>query len=430
VWIKCLREVLSISTGGMRRFLLWAGLISGNFLFAQPKCGSFEYQKQLIQAVPSLEVAHKVIENFVSERESLRSFSASKVQEENVITIPVVVHILYHYPGENISDDFVQSQVFALNRDYRKINADTVKIPGAFKSLAADCEIEFKLATVDASGRATTGIIRKYTPVTKWAADDKIKYSSEMGDNAWDAASYLNIWVGTMDRVLGYSSVPGDPASKDGVVISNTVFGITNSGIYDQGRTAVHEVGHWLGLRHLWGDANCGDDGVADTPPQQTFTNGCPSTVRVSCNNGPNGDMYMDYMDFTNDDCLVMFTRGQKQKMRTLFDVGGPRHSILLSKGLDIPAIAELPLPDNPPQWLHIKIFPNPATAELTINMEYDERWVGKQLQVLDITGKIQIVKTVTSKIQKLDVSQLAPGVYFIRAEKNGEKMMQKFIKL
>lgn len=251
-----------------------------------------------------------------------------------------------------------------------------------------------------------------------------------MGDDAWDASSYLNIWVGTMDRLLGYSSMPGDPAAIDGVVISNTVFGITNSGIYDQGRTAVHEVGHWLGLRHLWGDANCGDDGVADTPKQQTFTNGCPSTVRTSCGNGPNGDMYMDYMDFTNDDCLVMFTQGQKQKMRTLFDYGGPRYSILSSKGLGIPTIDQFPLPDTPPQWLYIQIFPNPATTELTLNLEYDERWLGKQVQVINITGQVQMVKTINSKIQKLDVSQLAPGIYFLRAEKSGEKMMQKFIKL
>ena len=138
----------------------------------------------------------------------------------------------------------------------------------------------------------------------------------------------------------------------------------------------------------------------------------------------------MDYMDFTNDDCLVMFTNGQKQKMRRLFDSGGPRYSILSSKALGIPAISELPLPDSAPQWLQLKIFPNPATTELTVNMEYDGRWVGHQLQVIDITGKIQIVKTITSKTQKLDVSALSPGVYFIRADKTGEKMMQKFIKL
>ena len=103
------------------------------------------------------------------------------------------------------------------------------------------------------------------------------------------------------------------------------------------GRTAVHEVGHWLGLKHLWGDADCGDDGVADTPKQETYTNGCPSGVRVSCNNAPYGDMYMDYMDFTNDACLVMFTKGQKQKMRALFEPGGARYSILSSNALGSP---------------------------------------------------------------------------------------------
>lgn len=415
----------------MRKFLLWwGGLIAVNFVSAQQKCGSYEYQQQLIQSIPSLQLSRKAAENFIVEQEALKSASSAKVEGEQVITIPVIVHILYHYPGENVSDDMVRSQIVALNRDYRKLNTDTVKIPAVFKPLSADCQIEFKLATVDASGRATTGVIHKYTPITKWTADDKIKFSSEMGDDAWDAGSYLNIWVGTLDRLLGYSSMPGDPANKDGVVISNTVFGITNSGIYDQGRTAVHEVGHWLGLRHLWGDANCGDDGVADTPKQQTFTNGCPSGVRISCNNGPNGDMYMDYMDFTNDDCLVMFTQGQKQKMRTLFDFGGPRYSILSSKGLGVPIFEEIPLPDSPPQWLHIQVFPNPASSELTINLEYDERWVGKELQVINITGQVQMVKTITSKVQKLDVSHLPPGIYFLQAEKSGDRMMQKFIKL
>jgi len=285
------------------------------------------------------------------------------------------------------------------------------------------------LATVDSAGRASTAIIHKYTPVTRWTIDDKIKFSSEMGDDAWNANSYLNIWVGTID-LNGYSSSPGDPANKDGIVISNTAFGITNSGNYGKGRTAVHEVGHWLGLRHLWGDANCGDDGIADTPKQQTFTSGCPSSVRVSCGNGPYGDMYMDYMDFTNDDCLVMFTEGQKQKMLTLFEPDGPRNLILSSNGLGIPLIEQYPLPETSPQWLHIQIFPNPVTSELTLNMDYDARWIGKELKVFNVTGQLQIRKMITAKTQKLDVSNLKPGIYFISAEKEGEKMLQKFVKL
>jgi hypothetical protein len=414
----------------MKRFLvLWGSIFAASFVYAQRECRSFEYQQQLIQNDPSLKTSRQAIEDFVFSKKLNQGSSSARIAGLKTITIPVIVHILYHYPGENISDDLVKGQIAALNRDYRKLNPDTTKIPAEFKSLAADCGIEFKLATVDAAGRASTGILHKYTPVTRWTIDDKIKFSSEMGDDAWNANSYLNIWVGTID-LNGYSSSPGDPANKDGIVISNVAFGINNSGNYGKGRTAVHEVGHWLGLRHLWGDANCGDDGIADTPKQQTFTSGCPTTVRVSCGNGPYGDMYMDYMDFTNDDCLVMFTEGQKQKMLTLFEPDGPRNSILSSNGLSIPLIEQYPLPETSPQWLHIQIFPNPVTSELTLNMDYDARWIGKELKVFNVTGQLQIRKMITSKIQKLDVSNLKPGIYFISAEKEGEKMLQKFVKL
>jgi len=410
----------------MRTVLLgWIGLLVTYIVSGQ--CRSFEYQQQLIQKNPALQLSYNAVQNFTRLNESSR---ISSDQAGKTITIPVIVHILYHFPGENISDSLVKTQILALNRDFRKLNVDTVKIPEAFKSLAADCGIEFQLATVDSNGRATSGIIHKYTPITKWQLDDKIKLSSEMGDDGWDPKSYLNIWVGTLDRFLGYSSVPGDPADKDGVVISNTAFGIRNSGVYGKGRTSVHEIGHWLGLKHLWGDQDCGDDGVADTPKQETFTNGCPSGIRISCNNAPYGDMYMDYMDFTNDACLVMFTKGQKQKMRTLFEPGGARYSILSSNGLGVPVNEEIPLPDAAPRWLHVNIYPNPATTELMLDVEFDTRWVGKELQVINVAGQLQIRKTISSKIQKLDISQLKPGLYFIRAEKPGEKIMEKFIKL
>jgi hypothetical protein len=403
----------------MRTVLLGSmGFLASYFVSAQTDCRSFEYQQQLIQKDPGLQISRNAAQNFVLRHESSRI--SSDVAGRTII-IPVVVHVLYHYPGENVSDSLIRSQIRILNRDFRKLNPDTVKIPGAFKALAADCGIEFQLATVDPKGQPTSGIIHKYTPVTKWTMDDKIKLSSEMGDDGWDPKSYLNVWVGALDRFLGYSSVPGDPSDKDGLVISIAALG---------GRTAVHEIGHWLGLRHLWGDADCGDDGVADTPKQETYTNGCPSGVRISCNNAPYGDMYMDYMDFTNDACLVMFTKGQKQKMRALFEPGGARYSILSSNALGSPVNGEIPLPDSPPRWLHVKIYPDPSSTELNINVESDTRWVGKELQVINITGQVQIRKTISSKIQKLDISQLKPGLYFIRAEKQGEKIMEKFIKL
>jgi hypothetical protein len=412
----------------MRTVLLGLiGLFATYLVSAQRDCRSFEYQQQLIQKDPGLQTSHNAVQNFVRLHESSR---ISSNISGKTITIPVVVHILYHYPAENISDSIARTQIVALNRDFRKLNSDTTRIPEAFKPLAEDCGIEFQLATVDPKGQSTSGIIHKYTPITKWTMDDKIKLSSEMGDDGWDPKGYLNIWVGALDQFLGYSSVPGDPSEKDGVVISNAAFGISRGGAYGNGRTAVHEIGHWLGLRHLWGDADCGDDGVADTPQQQTYTNGCPSSVRISCNNAPYGDMYMDYMDFTNDACLVMFTKGQKQKMRALFEPGGARVSILSSTALGRPVSEQIPLPDSPPYWLHVKIYPDPASTELTINVEFDTRWVGKELQVINIAGQLQFRKTISSKVQKLDVSKLKPGLYFIRAEMQGEKIMEKFIKL
>lgn len=408
-------------------FVLFACVAMTCSAFAQRECRSYDYQQKLLQD-PAVATSHAAVENFILHHQS--GNPTARVDQVSIIKIPVIIHVLYHYNTEDLSDDQVRSQITALNRDFRKKNADTSNIPSYFAPFSADCSIEFVLAKVDPRGRGTTGIIHKYTPIAKWEMDDKIKFSSEMGDDAWDARSYLNIWVGTMTRVIGYSTFPGDAPEKDGVVLSNTVFGITNSGAYNKGRTAVHEIGHWLSLRHLWGDADCGDDGVADTPKQGTFTNGCPSTIRTSCGNAPYGDMYMDYMDFTNDNCLLMFTKGQMQRMRALFDPGGPRNSILYSQALGVPSIEEIPVPETAPKWLHIQVYPDPASTEITVNLEYDARWLGKEIAVFNVAGQVQMRKMISSKVQKLDITALKPGVYFIRAEKDGERMIEKFIKM
>jgi hypothetical protein len=309
------------------------------------------------------------------------------------------------------------------------LNEDTFKTPAAFKNIAADCEIEFKLATVDPKKRATNGIVYKYTPIKEWEQDDKMKFSSEMGDDAWDADSYLNIWVCELGRLAGYSSFPGADKKKDGVVLDFGAFGITG-GNYGLGRTAVHEIGHWLNLKHLWGDKYCGDDLVDDTPKQSTYTVNCPSSVRISCSNAPNGDMYMNYMDFTNDACINLFTEGQKTRMRSLFAAGGARHSILSSNGLGTPMIFEAPLP-NEPRWLHPKIYPVPSNDELTIDMAYDERWIGKTITVFNLQGQAMMKILITSRILTINISKLQSGVYFLSAKReDGELIKEKFIKL
>ena len=145
-----------------------------------------------------------------------------------------------------------------------------------------------------------------------------MKFTSQGGADVWDSKKYLNIWVCNLSgSTLGFAQFPGGPESTDGVVVDYLYFGSigTATAPYDLGRTLTHEVGHWLNLRHIWGDSYCGNDFVDDTPTQQTSNSGCPSFPHISCNNGPNGDMFMNYMDYTHDDCLIMFTNGQKNRM-------------------------------------------------------------------------------------------------------------------
>jgi len=188
-----------------------------------------------------------------------------------IINIPVVVHVLYNTAAQNISDEQILSQIAVLNKDYRMLNSDAINVPAAFKNKAADCRINFCLAKVAPGGYSTSGIVRKFTSKNSFPANDDMKFSSKGGVNAWDSRQYLNIWVCNMQsRVLGYATAPGGDVLKDGVVISYTAMGTIGNlqPEFTRGRTTTHEVGHWLGLKHIWGDANCGSDDVDDTPPQ------------------------------------------------------------------------------------------------------------------------------------------------------------------
>lgn len=358
----------------------------------------------------------------------------------SVIRIPVVVHLVYQTDAQNISDAQIKSGIAALNRDFRRQNSDTVNTPVRFKQLAADVEIEFELATSDPYGRATNGIERKRTTVKDWSIDDKIKYTANGGADGWNADQYLNIWIGNMPRSLGYSSNPGALKNVDGIVITTSAFGtLGKSGSYNMGRTLVHETGHWLGLKHIWGDADCGDDGISDTPPQGGFTSGCPNYFLSSCNNGTLGDMYMNYMDFTNDACMNLFTKGQKTKMRSLFNPGGLRSALLASTGLMPPSIEAIPIADNPPTQTPLPttkvdtqkkavMYPVPASSWLMVTLP-DAGWIGKELRVTNISGTIVKRVVVNNLQQKILLQELSAGMYFLSCEANGSRMMEKFIK-
>lgn len=247
-------------------------------------------------------------------------------------TVNVVVHVVYNTPDEKISSAQVTSEIDTLNQDYSAGNSDKSKIPAVWTSLSVDTSIRFALATTDPNGNPTAGITFTQTTKKSFTQDNSVKAPVTGGVEPWPTDKYLNIWVCTLSNgILGYAQFPGGPAETDGVVILNKAFGTvgTAAAPFNLGRTATHEVGHFLNLRHIWGDTeHCeGTDFVDDTPNAQLPNYGKPGFPHVTCSNGPNGDMFMNYMDYVDDDTMVMFTAGQSARMNATLD--GPRNSLI-----------------------------------------------------------------------------------------------------
>ena len=350
----------------------------------------------------------------------------SSVSYDSVIIIPVVVHVVYNSNDQNISDEQVRSQIDVLNRDYRLKNADAAFIPASFKNVAGDARIEFRLATLDPSGKPTNGIRRVYSQVTGFGVDDQIKFTATGGDDAWDRDEYLNIWTGNLvGGAMGYASLPGCAPVIDGVVIRHAVFGTTPNvaAPFNKGRTAVHEIGHWLGLRHIWGDASCGDDKIDDTPPQQGPTRGCPSGTLSSCSGIATGIMYMNFMDFTNDECTNMFTQGQVVRMRSLFNKGGARESLLFSRKAD-GATSEF-IAGQTSEIQSITVFPNPSSDFITVRIT-EPVAANDVVKVFSYAGQLVNTTKIAGNTVRIDVRNLRAGIYFVSAGKNSRT---KFIR-
>lgn len=326
----------------MKKLIFTLGLsllVLGQTALSQRTCAVMDHHQKLVEQDPQIQLNLDQINQFTEQFIQ----NGGGVHDKVAVNIPVVVHVLYNTTAQNISTAQINSQLTVLNNDFRKANTDWTGTPSAFQSLVADCEINFCLATKDANGNAHSGINRQSTTKTVFDAEtDDAKSSSTGGYNAWPASSYLNIWVvpsiksGSNTGILGYAQFPGGPAATDGLVICYNYFGTTGtvSAPFNKGRTATHEIGHWLNCYHIWGDdgsACTGSDNCSDTPNQADENYGTPSFPQVSCSNS--GDMHMNYMDYVDDAAMYMFTTGQKARMQALFASGGARYSLLSSTG-------------------------------------------------------------------------------------------------
>jgi Pregnancy-associated plasma protein-A len=286
---------------------------------SQRKCFASEVFEQQMAASPEMRQRVADIEAFT--QRFLSNPNAARLLPDGTIEIPVVFNVLYKTAAQNLSLAQLQSQIDVLNEDYGATNADYNSTPALFQPVrAGNTGIRFVLDQV----------IRKQTNKTSWSGNDAMKKSAQGGIDATSPTTKLNYWSCNLGQsLLGYAQFPGGPAATDGVVCDDNATGRTGTAAapFGLGRTATHEVGHWLNLRHIWGDATCGNDLVGDTPLHNAANTGCPAYPHLSTCAGNPVEMTMNYMDYTYDACMYMFSAGQKTRMLATFAVGGPRNS-------------------------------------------------------------------------------------------------------
>lgn len=284
---------------------------------AKRGCASQEVLAAQMKADPSLALRMNEIEAFTQKSMLNGRLVNGKIE------IPVVVNVLYRTTAENISLAQIQSQIDVLNKDFNAANSDFNQVPSLFAGVKANVGISFVLEAV----------YRKATTKTSWGTNDAMKIASQGGIAPTTPTTRMNLWACTIGGgILGYAQFPGGSSSTDGVVIDSKYLGNTGTAVYpfNLGRTATHEVGHWMNLRHIWGDATCGSDLVSDTPTHNAANSGVPAYPSYSTCSGNPVEMTMNYMDYTDDRGMYMFSNGQKSRMAAVFVSGGSRASFRL----------------------------------------------------------------------------------------------------
>lgn len=352
------------------------------------------------------------IDNWYTEiTNKINNNEISNTSNRSVLEIPVVVHVVWKNPIENLSQGVIQDQIDILNKDFQRQNSDTINMRSVFSSIAGNPQIKFNLIHVQRINTSTDFFA---------TADlyDDVKTSSTGGSDAWNTDHYLNIWIANLkdNYLLGYAYPPaGAPGWSgfsspgpefDGVVIDYRAFGPSTSflGIPLKGRTAVHEVGHYLGLRHIWGDGDCSqDDNVADTPISDDNAQFACDKTRNSCNEGPGDlpDLIENFMDYSSETCQNTFTKGQATLMRTVLQTYRP--------GL-LQNVASIDINHN---TSNIKLYPNPSTGIIFYNVIENNNPVN--IEVIDFTGKIMLTQNTINKTGIIDLTKFEKGIYVIR---------------
>ena len=434
-----------------------------------PTCASFSFMEFLNKQNPQfLELSEEFLKN------SLKKGHQNNHIKSNIYKIPIVFHVVYNSEEENLPDSVIHNQLEILNKAFRRQNEDTINLRSEFLDIVGDARIEFELASTDPNGAPTTGITRTYTEVeyfggvlpynssqneeiTNWVNDSlfynffRLSNSVLGGKNSWDEDQYLNVWIGDL-RVLEpsmgnfeelvYFALATPPLDHEnwpyetinmispfsqGVLIHYVNVGSNNSNLLPppyssynnktkSGKVLVHEVGHYFGLRHIWGDGNCNmDDYIDDTPNSNNSSSFDCNLTKNTCIDDINGvdlpDMIENYMDYSDGDCQNSFTKKQIDLMRNVINTFSP----------------ELIIQNSEPGLNTTDVYPNPFSSEINMLFAINEEEI--DIQIIDMNGKLVYHNFYSGESQVMINPVLKKGIYFLSIDKGSETEMIKLMK-